>query len=374
MRKSSLEILRAPGAQRALQLIETQEDEQEVVSGKLLCEETGRSYAIVGGGVHLFDEADCSPFLQADYEKFRRSFGVPPSAEWARAVAHYKKAKYVNTEFLFSGLSYAGDKRRVLELGAGDGGLISRFADMGWDAYAVDFFPWEIEAGYRAHRERGGAHFERVHAPLSRLPFASGTFDLIYMHATLHHSLPNRHEDFAWYSPRNMHDALWEIRRILSPDGGLFVLGEGIYPDDVADRYLERKAQEGAVYESWYTLAEYDDAFRSVGIFPAMFVYEDRLWMRAHGYSRYGRRLPIITQADGITVHNCAQLNDALAERVAPLLPEWIDVRRDTRRSAPSPAMPRLRHLPRRALRKGWRMTKEWLSAGARRDTPEWRR
>jgi SAM-dependent methyltransferase len=264
-----LNALRSPGGEHAL-----------ACDGEFLsCEGNGRKYSVINGTPHLYDAESVSPFLERDYSLFKNIHDRPDlrSPNHDAITAAYQSAKYVNTEFMFSGLEYDGiNAKRVAEIGVGSADLIRRFADLGCSTYAIDYFTWEMEDGLAEHLTGGGRAFQCVSAAMCKLPFADQSLDLIYLHAALHHALPGDHRDFEWSNPHNMVDALREIRRVVRPDGAFFLLGEGIYPEGVdhGARQYERACEHnpGLPYESWYTISEYESAFRAAEIFPNLFV------------------------------------------------------------------------------------------------------
>lgn len=269
----------------------------QLAGDKLVCTGTGRRYSIVNGTPHLYDEMDVSPFLRRDYQRFDEARKLPPghyNPNFAAAEAAYARAKAVNTDWMFA-LAYPRPLR-VLEVGVGAADLIKRFGAAGHEAWAMDFFTWEMES----HQD---GSYRTISAPMSRLPFRDGAFDLVYFHAAIHHALPNDPAEFEWSNPRNLVDCLAEVRRILKPEGAFWLLGEGLYPDDVADRVYEKacQADPACVYEAWYTLPEYEQAFSAAGIFPNIWLDQENLLVRAHTYSWLGARVPLVTLADEIT-------------------------------------------------------------------------
>ena len=236
----------------------------------LVCEGTGHTYPVIDGNAHLYDEQDV-PALLAQEAALCDDYVVTslvPDLNIAQERI-YAEAKEVNTRFLFDALRYETPKaRRVVELGAWRCESIVKFANLGFQSYAVDFFPGMVNAAARLH---AGSPFHRLSAPMSVLPFRDKTIDLLFMHANLHHALPRHANDFHWCDVGNLHDALCEIRRVLKRDGALMLLGEGVYPEGlpIEDRYHERKARAGETFrESWYTTSEYESAFRRAGVFP----------------------------------------------------------------------------------------------------------
>jgi ubiquinone/menaquinone biosynthesis C-methylase UbiE len=116
-----------------------------------------------------------------------------------------------------------GRYRRSLEIGAGTGyfslnmlrdGIVER-------ATATDISPGMLDT-LRANAARLGLNVSTMGADAERLPFAAGSFDLVFGHAVLHH-IPDL--------PR----AFGEFARVLSPGGVLIFAGEpSRYGDRVA--------------------------------------------------------------------------------------------------------------------------------------------
>ena len=298
----------------------------------LVCEGTRKSYAIVDGNVLLYADKDIPKSLLEEVCFLRKNVEslLIPNMDLP-AERYYADAKKINTEFMFSFLRYREpERRRVVELGAWRCESIKRFADLGFDSYALDFFP---EMGNVALRIHHGRPFHRITAPMSVLPFQDGTIDLLYMHATLHYALPRNAAEFAWCNPHNMHDALCEARRVLKPDGALFLLGEGVYPEglSIEERHYEKKAQAGETfYESWYTMSEYESAFEKAGIYPSLMSNQASLEFELHGYQS-GKRVDLVKIGDLVTIDAYDRLRQMAAWNAGDdwnrrLLPEWIDI------------------------------------------------
>jgi ubiquinone/menaquinone biosynthesis C-methylase UbiE len=297
--------------------------------GKILSD-TNKEYIIEDGVPHLYDKLDVSPFLIHDREVFFSIYkGEIKSPNHDEITAAYQIAKRTNTDFMFTQLCYEHiAERNVIEIGVASCDLISKFANMGAKAYAVDFFTWEMLAAHDQHRKAGGADFEMISAVMCTLPFASASADIIYLHAALHHALPKRHRDFKWSDPQNMVDCLCEIRRVLKPDGAFFLLGENIYPADVtADQRVHElncQANPGTVFESAYTLAEYEAAFAASGIYPTLYVNQHGLKVIATTYLN-GERQEAIRPTDDLSLANYTEFGAMLSAglRTFPF-PAWI--------------------------------------------------
>jgi SAM-dependent methyltransferase len=301
---------------------------------ELVCRGTERRYPIIDGNARIYDAEDVPEGLRAEAAAFD-SLRVPDSLvpdlsnENERA---YAAAKRVNTEFMFACLRYASISNRVvLELGAWRCELISRFADQGARAFALDFFHGMVDAAARQHR---GLPFHRISSPMAVLPFQDASVDLLFMHATLHHALPRKEIDFEWCNPENMLDAVREIARVLKPDGAFFLLGEGIYPEGLAreDRPYEKAAQAGeSCYESWYTLSEYEHVFKVAGRFPTVMSSSAGSELELWCYEE-GKRCDLLKVGDLVTIEALAErfrmMSDWNAGKDWPgrILPPWISL------------------------------------------------
>jgi SAM-dependent methyltransferase len=95
------------------------------------------------------------------------------------------------------------DVRRILEIGCGNGWNMSRFAQSGRPAIGLDTVAERIELAL--------AHGPALLADGLRLPFADGSFDMVYIQHVLHHI-------------GDVGRALAEVRRCLRPGGVLFLV------------------------------------------------------------------------------------------------------------------------------------------------------
>jgi len=109
---------------------------------------------------------------------------------------------------------------RLLELGAGRGGLSARLAERYRPARLVvtDFDPHQLEAARRTLTRRLGtvpATVELRQVDATQLPFEDRSFDVVFAILMLHH-VEAHHDEY-----RQRPVALREIRRVLVPGGAL---------------------------------------------------------------------------------------------------------------------------------------------------------
>ena len=173
----------------------------------------------------LPDHADRSrPFL-AQYRSVRRADGHsdaaasyatlpvvprgrPNAAEWRVRRQSFETA-------VSRGGLRSNTRRRVLDVGAGNGWLSSRLSELGHETVAVDL---DDDPGDGLGAGAGRKPFPLVQADFDAMPFAQGQFDLVLMNASLHYSPdPERTVEAA--------------ARLLSPGGTLMVMDSPMFED-----------------------------------------------------------------------------------------------------------------------------------------------
>lgn len=348
MKFKYLPIYQSPHSGSPLISVETISDSDiDVRDGKVFCEKTGIEYSIIDGQLHIYNKDHIPLILEKDIQVFaqahinienQKNAGVIDTPNSLLREKIYKKAKYLNTEFLFSNFEYERpDKKFVLEIGVGDTSLIQKFAGMEFNCFALDIFPNLMRASGDLYLAEGGSYFERVISPMSHLPFQDNTFDVIYMHAALHHAIPRKQEDFEWCNPNNMRDCMKEIDRVLKSrenGGALFLLGEGIYPEGtpIESRHYEIQSKNGSVYESWYTISEYIQLFREVGRFPNIFSFQENHIAQIDGFLENGERVNLVKLDDHLDANNFVSnffntcIKNTSIEVLKQLLPSWVQL------------------------------------------------
>jgi ubiquinone/menaquinone biosynthesis C-methylase UbiE len=99
---------------------------------------------------------------------------------------------------------------RVLEIGCGCGSEAERFARAGARYTAIDLTNAAVNITQRRF-QLGGLKGRFIQGDAEDLPFADGSFDLVYSHGVLHHT-PN--------TPR----AIREVQRVLAPSGRAVIM------------------------------------------------------------------------------------------------------------------------------------------------------
>jgi SAM-dependent methyltransferase len=114
---------------------------------------------------------------------------------------HFEKLHHLVTLVDFA--AYRG--RRVLDLGCGAGVDLARFAKGGADATGVDLTPAAVALARANFAQQGLAGRFEV-ADGEQLPFADGSFDLVFAHGVVQYTA----------NPQRLVD---ECRRVLAPGG-----------------------------------------------------------------------------------------------------------------------------------------------------------
>ena len=118
---------------------------------------------------------------------------------------------------------------KVLDVGAGRGWAAKHFALRGCDAVAIDIVDDEqVGLGRsRALMEAAGVTYDTLIGDSEQLPFAEGSFDLVFCAAALHHTT-------------DLGRLMQNIRRVLRPGGRMIAINEPCVEDGSDDEELRR--------------------------------------------------------------------------------------------------------------------------------------
>jgi len=192
------------------------------------CQRCGASFRI-DGFVYRFmlpEQTDSAQAFLTQYRSVRRADGhsevarasyatlpavprgSPNAAEWRI------RRQSFDTAVSCGGLR-TNPRRRVLDVGAGNGWLSSRLSELEHDVVAVDL---DDDAGDGLGAAKSRKPFPLVQAHFDAMPFAPGQFDLVMMNASLHYSPdPGRTSEAA--------------ARLLCPGGTLIVMDSPMFED-----------------------------------------------------------------------------------------------------------------------------------------------
>jgi SAM-dependent methyltransferase len=172
------------------------------------------------GRAHNIEELKQLPYLRSG----------PLARQWAVRARTFDA-------FVEHVIEPAGRPLAVLDLGAGNGWLSYRLAQMGHKAVALDIRDDDVDGLGAAARLRHEAPFECAHASFDDIPFATGRFDVTIFNASLHYAI-------------DLKAVLAEAARVTRPRGVLAVLDSPFYTR-VADgeaMVAEKRAHGAAVF------------------------------------------------------------------------------------------------------------------------------
>jgi ubiquinone/menaquinone biosynthesis C-methylase UbiE len=171
-------------------------------------------------GVSVAEGRVSSPFHGAHVKRQVRSFWQnSPCDSWFTSEARGTPAFYRSLDEhrykvhpgLLSAVGFEKTKGlRVLEIGCGCGSEAERFARGGARYTAVDLTNAAVSITRRRF-QLGGLEGRFIQGDAEDLPFADGSFDLVYSHGVLHHT-PN--------TPRTIR----EVHRVLGPGGRAVIM------------------------------------------------------------------------------------------------------------------------------------------------------
>jgi SAM-dependent methyltransferase len=246
MKKSLLALIRCPDCGFGLSLVNASGTNAEIISGNLLCEVCRASFPI-DDGLPVILRSDTRS------ERTRQSFGkqwtLHEQRRFEQQTIYGKKPEEGLEDFRrafgiadFSSLHDCV----ILDAGCGSGALT---ADIGKAAPGATVIGVDFSESARLAQARCRA-FPNVHiiqADLSRPPFATRTFGLIWSEGVIHHT-PDTHRSFSSLAP------------LAKPGGKLYIW---IYSKEVTSPYrmarkLLRKSYllpQPALYALAWTLA-----------------------------------------------------------------------------------------------------------------------
>jgi SAM-dependent methyltransferase len=161
---------------------------------------------------------------------------------------------------------------RVLDASCGGGFFVSFFNQLGVEVVGADI---SANAILRARRINPSTRFVAASAEAA-LPFASGSFDIVWFGETLAHLF-------------NGHNALSEFNRVLKPGGhlilttpyhgrlknlaiALFSFSEHFYPDNYRIRFYDRRGLASSLKWAGFTPRQWSGIGRSWPFWKSFFV------------------------------------------------------------------------------------------------------
>lgn len=239
MQQQLLDLICCPVCQGKLEVEATSENGDEIVEGTLICTHCALTYPIKDSMPHLYHaDAAWAPKAQEaeGWVVLHQNMGIYEQGEDAvdLKIPYYPEEPWIQVgksfDVVLDRLNLSGEET-ILDLGAGRGWASKQFALRGCRAVALDIVP-DPNVGLgrgQALMEHAGTYFERVIGDGERLPFQPESFDLVFSHASLHHS-------------SNLPLLLQNVGQVLRPGGRLYAIEPSISILESEEKVLARDA------------------------------------------------------------------------------------------------------------------------------------
>lgn len=271
MRSSLLEVLRCPVCASAL----------APDRDRLECAHCGGSFAVDGGMPRMLDDrlpgmAEKRRELEAWPEKAKREgwYREDDDTDLVLPSVPWDDPTWAANEHSFGVLlkKYVRPGMRVLEVGAARCWGALHMVPRGVEYVATDILADPvIGLGRGEFYERHVGPFARVQADGENLPFASGSFDLVYCVASLHHAIDARR-------------MVEEMARVARRGGVVAALNEGTRAPGASEDNPQQESEKAyGINEHVHTMWAYVGAFLAAGV--AITRLE-----QAEGYDEVARR------------------------------------------------------------------------------------
>jgi ubiquinone/menaquinone biosynthesis C-methylase UbiE/uncharacterized protein YbaR (Trm112 family) len=254
MRPALLEVLRCPVCSSALAL----------GGDELACERCGGTFAVEDGVPRMLDDrlpgiVEKRRELEAWPAKARAEgwYGEDDSTDLLLPAVPWDDPTWSANEHSFNLLlkRHVRPGLRVLEVGAARCWGALHMVPRGVDYVATDILADPvIGLGRGTFYERHVGPFERVQADGENLPFASGSFDLVYCVASLHHALDSNR-------------MVKEMARVARRGGVVAALNEGTRAPGASDDNPQQESEKAyGINEHVHTMWSYLGAFLAARI------------------------------------------------------------------------------------------------------------
>jgi len=267
MRADLTDLLRSPCCHVELRLEAPRSDRGEIWDGRLICSHCGAGYLILRGMPQLFldDERWQPKAREAEgWVTYHKNLGIYDVVEDAvdLHIPFYPEEPWIGVARSWDvGLRLVGltGSETILDLGAGRGWAARHFAALGCRVVALDVVADDnVGLGRgKALMEHAGVFFDRLIADGENLPFADGSFDLVFCAAALHHS-------------SHLPQLMQQVARVLRPGGRLLALREPCISivDDEAATLAQVAADEMdvGINETRPNLIDYANALDGAGL------------------------------------------------------------------------------------------------------------
>jgi SAM-dependent methyltransferase len=264
VRKDILAYIRCPICHSTdFDVATLERDEREIREGQLICLGCDHRHPIHKGIVNLLPNPNS--VIQSEQQGWVELLGetheglVETMLQLPYLEDDIWVTTYENFDQAMSKVNLAG--KRVLDIGAGRCWSTRRIAIMGASyAMAIDilverFIGLETANIYLEH---DGLFFERVLGDMNNLPVQPGTFDIVFMTSTLHHS-------------SDLVDTMRQVAASLASGGMAIVINEPVRSLFQSKELTGCAEIEHGINEHVYTVFEYLWAVRRAGLKSKLF-------------------------------------------------------------------------------------------------------
>ncbi|MFN8491956.1 MAG: methyltransferase domain-containing protein [Caldilineaceae bacterium] len=256
MKKTTLTDICCPLCLNGLELIDTDRQADEIVTGVLQCKSCGSQYPIAKKIPDLLPRKQTEAYKLREMDGWvnlweKKGMYANPTLEHAFSLP-YIGGIWTNVARMFdralAEMNLTGQEF-ILDVGAGQGWASRYFAAKGCKVIATDIVADEWYGLGRAWAimEHAQVYFEPMIADGERLPFPANQFDVVFFCGALHHFV-------------NFDPVLQQMYRVLKPGGRLFAAGEPSIPIFTPESFVQKMLEEvdegiverrPKVYEYW---------------------------------------------------------------------------------------------------------------------------
>ncbi len=244
-----------------------------VEEGTLINPRTGATYPIRAGMAYLYvDDERWQPLAReaAGWVQYHKDQGgySPSELDWQLPFVPHEPWTTIARSFdIALEIIQPQPGMWVLDIGAGRGWASKHLALAGCNVVAVDITADDQVGLGRAQAimQQAGTCFDPIIADNENLPFADGTFDLIFGSAVLHHTA-------------DLDRLIASLQRVLRPGGRLISIHEPCTPSHADANAIQAALATELAYginESRPQLRQYQQAFLQAGFrHPEIFVWQ----------------------------------------------------------------------------------------------------
>jgi SAM-dependent methyltransferase len=275
VRPDLLEILRCPLCQNnRLNLVAHSQNEREVRTGEIRCEDCQASFPIVNGVVELLVGLDADTLKERNARQKQRDWGIErqrpfindnPSQPWIWPAFAANVQQGLDLQPLRG--------KKVLDIGAATCWATRMMCERGATAVAVDISTSMLMDGESQFQQN--IYFDRVAANMNILPFKDRSVEAIYFSAAIHHA-------------SDLQDVFKECARCLNDNGHVVLVNEPVRGKMRSNLNFGETDKAAGMNEHIFTIDDYQTAASSAGLRTEAF-FPDSLRNQLAGKAPYPR-------------------------------------------------------------------------------------